>query len=121
MDETPNQLSKDNLEGEKEEVKVTNRVSVWRKDLQKLEFEETCCICTKEMPFLRCSCNHNFHLSCLRDWRQKNSTCPLCRKEIDDRAKFYCNICREYFRWLNLSEVNEKQLRLEIICPHCTV
>ena len=37
------------------------------------------------------SCGHTFHSSCLKKWRDKCNTCPLCRQVIDrDRPSKKC-------------------------------
>ncbi|KAG4999083.1 hypothetical protein JHK87_020155 [Glycine soja] len=33
-------------------------------------------------------CNHVFHISCICNWLQSNSTCPLCRCSIIPSSKF---------------------------------
>lgn len=38
----------------------------------------------KESTFLECG--HNFHAGCLKDWMNKNDTCPLCRVRVQQRA-----------------------------------
>lgn len=30
------------------------------------------------------TCGHNFHLSCIDVWLQKQSTCPICRLSLND-------------------------------------
>lgn len=41
-----------------------------------------CCICleqycnTKYMHML--PCNHVFHLSCIKEWYNRNESCPIC-------------------------------------------
>lgn len=45
----------------------------------------TCPICMiefREEKVLRLRCHHKFHSSCIRDWNQANSSCPICRGDI---------------------------------------
>lgn len=48
-----------------------------------------CSICLadyqdKEILRIMPSCHHNFHLSCIDVWLQKQSTCPICRLPLND-------------------------------------
>ncbi|KAJ4953455.1 hypothetical protein NE237_030287 [Protea cynaroides] len=48
-----------------------------------------CSICLgeyQEIEILRIlpKCGHNFHLSCIDVWLQKQSTCPVCRVRLQD-------------------------------------
>lgn len=42
-----------------------------------------CHICYTDTSeaFYTTSCNHNFHVSCIRTWYQHSVTCPCCRCE----------------------------------------
>lgn len=48
-----------------------------------------CAICLSDIPesssekWLVLTCNHKFHVDCIRDWISLNTTCPLCRKVQD--------------------------------------
>ncbi|KAL5174395.1 putative E3 ubiquitin-protein ligase RHA4A [Glycine soja] len=55
--------------------------------------DSVCCVCLGEfelneellqIPY----CNHVFHISCICNWLQSNSTCPLCRCSIIPSSKF---------------------------------
>lgn len=49
------------------------------------EDDNTCPICMmeyREEKVLRLRCQHKFHSSCVRDWNQANSSCPVCRLDI---------------------------------------
>ncbi|XP_008809063.1 RING-H2 finger protein ATL67-like [Phoenix dactylifera] len=48
-----------------------------------------CTICLgeyqeKEILRIMPTCGHNFHLSCIDVWLQKQSTCPICRLSLND-------------------------------------
>lgn len=48
---------------------------------------DECAICTDDIrheyiPSLQC--NHNFHSSCLKEWNQIQSTCPVCRSDMKE-------------------------------------
>lgn len=50
-----------------------------------------CSICLaeyQEREVLRVmpKCGHNFHLKCIDVWLRKQSTCPVCRLSVQDRA-----------------------------------
>ncbi|XP_035222280.1 E3 ubiquitin-protein ligase TTC3-like isoform X2 [Stegodyphus dumicola] len=43
---------------------------------------EDCVICCEEMNFstaYKADCGHRFHLTCIREWLNKKSDCPICR------------------------------------------
>uniref|UniRef100_H2YPU2 RING-type E3 ubiquitin transferase n=1 Tax=Ciona savignyi TaxID=51511 RepID=H2YPU2_CIOSA len=52
--------------------------------------ERQCSICMEEFKEhakateLRCS--HVFHVSCITPWLDLHSTCPICRKPVDDQS-----------------------------------
>lgn len=44
-----------------------------------------CPICMmeyREEKVLKLRCGHKFHSTCIRDWNQANSSCPICRGDI---------------------------------------
>ncbi|KAJ6820277.1 putative RING-H2 finger protein ATL69 [Iris pallida] len=48
-----------------------------------------CSICLgdyqeKEILRVMPTCHHNFHLACIDEWLQKQSTCPICRLPLND-------------------------------------
>ena len=51
--------------------------------------QEQCAICMcdftedDEVTPLPCNTAHYFHSACITPWFQTNTTCPLCRKDID--------------------------------------
>lgn len=55
-----------------------------------LERDRRCAICYDDMLIeekcKKLSCGHCYHRHCLRKWFEKNSSCPYCRKEVDDTA-----------------------------------
>lgn len=50
----------------------------------KMEFSESCLICTEDLTFsdeeeiISISCSHIFHMDCLRQWTDCGGDCPLC-------------------------------------------
>ncbi|XP_027343193.1 probable E3 ubiquitin-protein ligase RHA4A [Abrus precatorius] len=55
--------------------------------------DSVCCVCLgefelKEEVLQIPDCKHVFHVSCIRNWLQSNSTCPLCRCSIIPSTKF---------------------------------
>ncbi|GMH21717.1 hypothetical protein Nepgr_023559 [Nepenthes gracilis] len=54
----------------------------------KLEGEEddVCPICLEEYdsenPKMITNCEHDFHLSCVLDWMERSSSCPVCDQEV---------------------------------------
>ena len=36
----------------------------------------------KELVELDCNLHHIFHIDCLEEWLEQETTCPLCREEI---------------------------------------
>ena len=52
--------------------------------LSKKLCDDECHICLEKKTkkdFLVLSCMHTFHASCLFDWFDKNTVCPLCMKK----------------------------------------
>jgi hypothetical protein len=51
---------------------------------------DTCSICLAELSsadgaeLLRMDCSHLYHQRCLLTWLEKQSTCPLCRREVEE-------------------------------------
>lgn len=49
----------------------------------------TCSICLEELSpsdgaaLLRMDCSHLYHQSCILPWLEKQSSCPYCRREVD--------------------------------------
>ena len=46
---------------------------------------EQCAICHEDLKTSKATieCGHTFHYSCIFQWHQNHSTCPLCR-DIDE-------------------------------------
>ena len=32
------------------------------------------------------NCNHVFHEECIDKWKERNNTCPICRKDLKEDA-----------------------------------
>ena len=45
------------------------------------EIDTTCPICYETAEF-QLSCGHIFHKNCIKKWKKKSETCPMCRQEI---------------------------------------
>ena len=45
---------------------------------------ETCSICLEIIleKFVYLNCNHCFHEKCIKQWKKKKNTCPICRERI---------------------------------------
>ncbi|RZC72798.1 hypothetical protein C5167_048276 [Papaver somniferum] len=61
-----------------------------RADFQSAE-DAQCSICLgdyeeKEILRIMPKCNHNFHLSCIDVWLEKQSTCPVCRISLQESS-----------------------------------
>ncbi|KAK7399085.1 hypothetical protein VNO78_10260 [Psophocarpus tetragonolobus] len=55
--------------------------------------DSVCCVClgefeVKEEVLQIPYCKHVFHINCISNWLQSNSTCPLCRCSIIPSTKF---------------------------------
>lgn len=45
--------------------------------------QDLCAICFESMSSAKVTqCGHYFHASCLQKWLYRQSTCPLCHKDI---------------------------------------
>ena len=48
--------------------------------------DKTCAICMKDYEIkdklLSTPCNHDYHLTCIRDWFRVKDTCPICKFKI---------------------------------------
>jgi len=53
-------------------------------NLDRVTSNEECSICLTKTnkPKCKTSCQHTFHISCLKNWLERNTTCPLCRYTI---------------------------------------
>tara|TARA_Y100001970_G_scaffold270830_1_gene365254 strand:- start:1039 stop:1416 length:378 start_codon:yes stop_codon:yes gene_type:complete len=50
-------------------------------------YDEECSICMNTIKDkFQTKCEHNFCKSCLRQWLEKNNSCPLCRKVLIDNS-----------------------------------
>lgn len=50
------------------------------------EGKHECPICTEKMLVAQMqitNCGHCFHTNCLGTWKQRNNTCPACRKALE--------------------------------------
>jgi hypothetical protein len=50
---------------------------------------EICSICLENSPNVETMCGHQFHRECLGNWKKRNKTCPMCRKEGTFFGKSY--------------------------------
>ncbi|KAL4567061.1 hypothetical protein LXL04_022632 [Taraxacum kok-saghyz] len=59
-------------------------------DGSKVEEEDVCPTCFEEYdaenPRIITKCNHQFHLSCILEWMERNDTCPFCNQVMDFEA-----------------------------------
>lgn len=48
----------------------------------------TCAICLEDIDgsSKKLYCNHEFHSSCISQWLSKNSSCPNCRKTVQNNT-----------------------------------
>jgi Ring finger domain len=53
----------------------------------------TCSICLEKVgdDSSKLSCNHWFHASCIYKWLDRDSRCPMCRKDIKERMNITIN------------------------------
>jgi len=45
-----------------------------------------CCVCLENIDAKTCIttiCEHKFHTPCLKKWKEKNKSCPICRENLD--------------------------------------
>ena len=50
---------------------------------------EECVVCSEALDdssadTIRLICGHEFHTPCIKEWFDKTSTCPLCRRDVAD-------------------------------------
>ena len=62
--------------------------------IRKMNSPLQCMICLNEtsrydFSLKKLSCGHEFHLSCVNEWLQHSSSCPICRKSISTRREEY--------------------------------
>ena len=58
------------------------------------DMTEDCSICHESIEIKGCAilkleCQHNFHLSCIQKWLCVNSSCPNCRCDNNNVARFF--------------------------------
>ena len=66
------------------------------------------CLCDigkKEKKTL--ACKHDYHASCITEWRETHITCPVCRVEMPLTCCEKCNVC------INLPTI---RCILEVVC-----
>lgn len=75
--------------------------SLWKDDQTHHQWQEApvtpvCGICLESgrLKSLHCHQEHRFHTTCIEEWRQIRSTCPVCRAEIMDSA--LCNCLKSF-------------------------
>lgn len=61
-----------------------------------MELKAHCSICLcdigkKEKKTL--ACKHDYHASCITEWRETHITCPVCREEMPLTCCEKCNVC----------------------------
>lgn len=55
-------------------------------------YDNVCIICREDMhdrASKKLLCNHIFHTSCLREWLQRQQTCPVCRTSVFRQRTVY--------------------------------
>ena len=71
---------------------------------------EDCVICTiafdREEPVTALDCGHQFHSSCLKEWLERRSTCPVCRQQCPSNDL-------EYLRSIGLKDEADRGEELE--------
>ena len=57
--------------------------------IQMEDDKNTCPICLEDLTSdtLSLVCSHTFHKQCVEQWTETESTCPVCRAQLDDRKK----------------------------------
>ena len=52
--------------------------------LERINSNEGCSICLSKVnkPICKTKCGHNYHITCIKGWLDKNDSCPLCREKI---------------------------------------
>lgn len=52
--------------------------------VEETDLEGSCVICTDDLvKGKRLRCNHAFHLDCLKMWCERETTCPICRSNLE--------------------------------------
>lgn len=56
-----------------------------------------CVICLENIIFYKVTlkCRHSYHKHCLNEWLKRQSTCPLCRNDVDlpgDDDNYWVNV-----------------------------
>jgi|MDTC01.3.fsa_nt_gb hypothetical protein len=89
--------------------------------------QQTCSICLQEYEYNDMSmtnCHHFFCESCLKEWLQKNLSCPVCRTncngyELQGKQYIYCHVrpqqTRTIHRDLNAIIINKNKYMLLMI------
>ena len=75
-----------NMGASAEEIRQYTQVKKYREEDFPDQEDAKCVVCLGEyevgddLRYLRC--NHHFHIECVDQWLQRNSTCPLCVRSI---------------------------------------
>lgn len=52
--------------------------------------DETCCICMDVLPanVRKTKCDHEFCVQCFDTWFEKNTTCPICKRDYSEDNEY---------------------------------
>merc|ERR1719473_2244652 len=85
---------------------------------------DACCICLEEIGAPQAAledtvvileCGHKFHRHCIKDWKEEQSTCPLCR------APFRASSQISPKPALSFLEIDEDSGDLDLTCGYSLV
>lgn len=65
--------------------------------------DDICPICLEDIihSFKKMICSHKFHNNCILEWKKYNSSCPICRCDLNEQKS-------EYFKQVIPSDNNNK-------------
>ena len=95
---------KDFIENDKTEIKTF---------YEKTDIKE-CCICLEEdnHEYIKTKCSHVYHKNCLSEWLKINTSCPICRSEMNTDIKYTMSIDDlEYYTYTTNSLFLSMQIR----------
>ncbi len=68
---------------------VTPNIQIVIEGSKEVDEIQTCSICLYSVSTIVTNCNHKYCMSCITEWCKKNTSCPYCRNDVQEKNLFY--------------------------------